>query len=839
MGIQLLIFIFDQTRSVRTFQAGWQCAWLIMLVFVIGPLRAAPAVTSPEELRTAEQIRALSTQQADLHNPVRLRGVVTFFDDRIPHKTFRFMQDETAGIYFYVDSSTNNPTLRPGQLVELEGETSAGSFAPVVISHRIRILGETNLPEAKPVNFEDLAMGQEDSQFVEIRGLVRAVRFDKLTSYYVIDLSTEQGQMNASIAQLPVADSEQLVDSKVRIKGVCMSRFNAQRQLLDVGLLVPLPEDLVIERPPPNNRQTMVVQPIKSLLQYTWRGNYGHRVKVNGTVTLRYSNRMYIQDDTEGLCVETLQKYPLPVGATVEVIGFPSEGEYAPLLQNGTYRLLAGPHAVKPDIITPDEALTGSHDCRLVQIQATLLDRARLGDEPSLVLQAYGVVFHAYLKAQGQNMNMNVDMQRLENGSKLSVTGVCVIDDFSEEWRATSFRLLMRSPGDVSVLEQPPWWTLTRLLWATGTLGAVLLAAFGWVGLLRRRVHQQTQIIEEKLQIEAAIKKRYLDLFENASDMVFTHDLNGCLTSINKAGEQLLLRPREKILTTELVDLIAENERPAAREWLKQLTSGVETPAMDWNFLSVTGQRLKLEVSSRLVEQAGRFIEVEGVARDVTARKRMEKEILEISNRQQQRLGHDLHDGVCQQLAAITVRAHILARNLKEKNSTDSSDAVEISNLIKESLVQTRAVAQGLFPVRLEENGLVAAVEELADSIGKLYNIKCSFSSSGILPTMHNDVAMHLHFIAQEAILNAAKHSQAGSISVRLWKENDDLILSVKDNGIGFQLADRARAGMGISIMRYRAGAIGAVLELDTQPGQGTLIVCRLRLQGDDPTKQT
>lgn len=232
-----------------------------------------------------------------------------------------------------------------------------------------------------------------------------------------------------------------------------------------------------------------------------------------------------------------------------------------------------------------------------------------------------------------------------------------------------------------------------------------------------------------------------------------------------------------------------------------------------------------------MVEQAGSFSEVEGIARDVTARKRMEKEILEISNREQKRLGHNLHDGVCQQLAAIAYRTHILARHLKEKNANESSEASDISSLINESLVQTRGVARGLFPVRLEEEGLVEAVEELTISIGKLYQKKCDFQSVGTLPTIHNSVAMHLYFIAQEAILNAAKHSQASVIKVRLQKENDDLVLSVQDDGVGLK-ADLDQAGMGIGIMRYRAKVVGAVLELHTQPGQGTQISCKYHLTG-------
>ena len=824
--------IIKLARTATTRTRAGTAASLIWLFTATGCFPASGADTSLKEIRTAEEVRRLSTQQADLHYPVRLRGVVTYYDVRIPTLAFRFIQDETAGIYFYEDGSTNNPPLRAGQLVEMEGETGAGSFAPVVTSHRIRILGEAALPAARPVNFEQLASGLEDSQFVEISGVVRSVRLEETSSNYVIELATGQGRLTVLANQLPVARSEELVDSTVRTKGVCITRFNSQRQLFDSWLLVPLPEDLVIEQPAPGDAESLPEQPIKSLMQYTWGGTYGHRVKVTGTVTLRYSNKMYVQDETEGLCVETRQTDSVPVGERVEVLGFPAKGEYTPLLQDGTYHRIARGPDLKPDIITPDAALTGAHDCRLVQIQATLLDRAEHSKEPFLVLQANGFVFHAYLKSQQQYL----DFGNLQNGSKLLVTGVCVIDDLGEnwnssrEWRAASFRLLLRSPADVAIVQQPPWWTLKKLVLALAILGVVLLSAFAWVGLLRRRVGQQTQIIEEKLAAEAALKERYLDLFENANDMVFTHDLAGHMTSINKAGERLLQYERSQILARDLTDLITEEQRTAARDWLKQVATGVEVPAVDWDFVNASGQKLKLEVSSRIVEQAGRFIEVEGIARDVTARKRMEKEILEISNREQQRMGHDLHDGVCQQLAAIAYRTHVLARHLKENNAADSLEASEISSLINDSLVQTRSVARGLFPVRLEEEGLTEAVEELTAGVSRLYKIKCDFSSSGAFPTIHNGVAMHLHFIAQEAILNAAKHSQAGSIAVRLEKDNEDLVLTVQDDGIGFHASATDKAGMGIGIMRYRAKVIGAVLELSSEPGRGTRVTCKYHL---------
>ena len=175
------------------------------------------------------------------------------------------------------------------------------------------------------------------------------------------------------------------------------------------------------------------------------------------------------------------------------------------------------------------------------------------------------------------------------NGSEVSVTGVCLIERGSswragESWRAKSFRILLRSPQDVVVLQSPPWWTLQKVLWIAGAMGLVTLAAFTWVVVLRRRVRQQTEIIRERLQMEAALKERYEDLFENANDMVFTHDLSGKITSINKSGERLLQRGRESILSKTLIELMAEDHRSAARQWLDQVVQGADVPAAEWDF---------------------------------------------------------------------------------------------------------------------------------------------------------------------------------------------------------------------------------------------------------------
>ncbi|HTV60997.1 MAG TPA: PAS domain S-box protein [Verrucomicrobiae bacterium] len=797
-------------------------AALLFLVFC-GALEAGGQERPTNELFTADQVRQLTQEQAALHYAVHLRGVVTFCD---PNNFYLFVQDKTAGIYFRLDPALGNPPLAAGQLIEIEGETDPGDFAPVVMADKVNILGAGTLPEADPVSFQQIASGQEDSQFVESHGIVRAARFDDQSGYFLVDIATGGGRLTAYARKLPLAQSGDLVDSTIAVRGVCVTEFNRRRQLFDIRLLVPRPTDLVIETAAPRNPFDAPTLPIEELLQFTPRGPYGHRVKVEGTVIYRQDDdAMYIEDAREGLYVETRQAGGLLPGDRVEVLGFPAKGEYTPMLQDAIFRKIgSGPQPV-PDAIGTDEALQGTHDCRLVRLEAKIIDRAPI--ERFLVLQTdTGFIFHAYLETKDGGM----DFANLENGDTVAVTGVCLIEtgtwQAGQTWRAKSFRILMRSNADVAVLKSPPWWNLQKLLWAVGILGVIVLAAFAWVANLRRRVQKQTRIIREKLRMEAALKGRYENLFENANDMVFTCDLTGRITSVNQTGEQLFRRPRDEIIAKRLTEFIPEEQRAAAEKWFDQMVQNAELPPQEWDFIDGQGQRVRLEIGARVVRQEGMTVEVEGIARDITERKRLEKEILEISNREQQRIGHDLHDGVCQQLAGIAYRMDILADQLQKKDFPEVSEAERIGGLINEAITQARSVARGLFPVHLEETGFLMALEDLAAHATNLFKTRCELFCEGPSPTLENAVAVHLYYIAQEAVLNAVKHGKAAHVIISLRQADSHFVLRIEDDGTGFKEANGSATGMGIRIMQYRAKTIGATLDLKSSPGNGTRLAC-------------
>ncbi|HSY44047.1 MAG TPA: hypothetical protein VK811_09045, partial [Candidatus Acidoferrum sp.] len=434
------------------------CRILIVLAILMGIPFCAGAQNTNEELRTVAAVRNLTVEQANEHRRVRLRGVVTFYAENF---FSRYIQDSTAGIYLS-DAGLPLVHLLPGQLVEVEGFTEPGEYAPSIVPQSIQVIDVAPLPEPKRVTYEQLASGINDSQFVEITGTVRSVQqLQDASKLYLMEIATGSGRLTVYAEALPVAQLQSMVDSTVRLRGVCATKFNHQRQLFAVRLMVPRLEDVVVESPAPQEPFAVPVHTIGSILQFNPKESYGHRLKVAGTVIyFEPGKTLFIQDGDHGMEVQTQDRDPLALGDQVEALGFVSQGDYTPALQDAIYRKISSGSPLPPAQLTPDQALMGTHDCQLVQLTGTLLDRAVGGTEKYLVVQNDGFIFHVYL-----NQTEKADpFAGLQNGSRISVTGVCRIDPgewlAGETWRAKSFWVELRSINDVSILAVPSWWTL-------------------------------------------------------------------------------------------------------------------------------------------------------------------------------------------------------------------------------------------------------------------------------------------------------------------------------------------------------------------------------------------
>src|SRR2546423_4386630 len=206
---------------------------------------------------------------------------------------------------------------------------------------------------------------------------------------------------------------------------------------------------------------------------------------------------------------------------------------------------------------------------------------------------------------------------------------------------------------------------------------------------------------------------------------------------------------------------------------------------------------------------------------------KLEKQIIEVSEYEQQRIGRDLHDGLCQFLAAIGCAVSSLKRDLKERDlDALATKASEIEKLLSESVEQARDLSHGLVPVPLDDTGLPAALHELAASTSRLLPVECTFESAGQTGVGQNGKASHLYRIAQEAIHNATKHGKAQKIDIRLSANASATSLSIADDGIGFSKNGNAANGVGISIMRYRANIMDGEFTIEGGADGGTIVSC-------------
>lgn len=498
---------------------------LFSLLLIALPARA-------ETIRTVAAIRSLSVQQTEQKIPVQLRGVLTFVDENLYS---RFLQDDTAGIYLKYPLNVAPPPLLPGQLVDVTGYASAGEYAPVVVVENIKVVGEAPLPAARAVTYEQLASGGEDSQFVEIHGIVRTVKKSETAPFFEIEIATGGGRLLVFSRDLPVLRADDLVDSQVRVRGVCSTKFNHKRQLFAICLMVPRADDLVVEVPAAQNPFEIPARSAGSLLQFTTHEKYGHRTKIAGTVTYFDPGKtIYLQDSEHGVQVQTKGTEPLAVGDHIEVLGFVSQGEYTPVLEDAVYRKISTGVGTLAVPVNTDGALTGNFDCDLVRVSARVIDRTRTGAEEFLLLQDGKLIFQASLKTT----NSDDSFEFVPNGSLVNVTGICRIDpgewSAGSEWRAKSFSILMRTPADVGVVEAPPWWTLKRVLWVAGALGFVAVLAFVWVAVLQRKVFQRTRELEVQIQKrELAERRREIEQERSRVAHDLHDDLGAGLTEVN------------------------------------------------------------------------------------------------------------------------------------------------------------------------------------------------------------------------------------------------------------------------------------------------------------------
>src|SRR5271157_5339654 len=712
------------------------------VILALAPVLFGQAVSASEAgklLTNAADVISLPEERAASQIKVQVTGTVTVEVPTLGGSFF--VQDATGGVF--VDNR-DGPMPAAGDVVRVSGVTEKGAYAPVITGPTFIKIGTAPLPPARPVSIDRFMSGAEDSQRVEISGIVRAAQMSETESNLDLAIASAGYRFHAFPRLPPGMDPQRLVGARVRLRGTAGAFFNqTQRRLTAVKLFMPLPEDFVVEARESIAPFTEPLLALNNIAQYRKDNRPGQRVHVKGRITYqRPGDELFLQDKSGGLCVKSRQIEVMSVGDMIEAVGFADFENFLPVLNDAVFRKTSEPRtALTPKAVTIQEVEDGLCHAALVTLKGKLLDGfVRQDRQPTSGKMRLRTV----LMMQGENFTFTAeteapdamsDFAGLRFGSIIEVSGVCFTES-GEDGKSRSFQILMPTGKNVQVLAKPSWLTPQRLLAGLGVLLVVSIAAVGW-----------TVMVSQK----------------NATLKVLVREKEKARLELREAHDQLEERVKERTAQLKL-----------------QITARKE---------------LELQSKATLAERT--------------------------------RLAQELHDTLEQALTGVALQLDTTTR-LFEKEPDGAKNHLEMArNLVAESQTEVHRSVWNLRCRALEKFDLPGALLMSSQQIAGGSNLRVEMKAQGRVRPLPETVEENLLRIAQEALLNVIKHSEATQTEIELDYGPKNIVLQVKDNGKGFAMDDCAgpREGhFGLLGISERAKRLHGETTFSSAPDAGTTV---------------
>jgi PAS domain S-box-containing protein len=358
-----------------------------------------------------------------------------------------------------------------------------------------------------------------------------------------------------------------------------------------------------------------------------------------------------------------------------------------------------------------------------------------------------------------------------------------------------------------------------------------------WIDELEQRARERTNALElevdERKQTEEQLRKtmqQLRQLAENITDAFWMRNVGDTrMVYVSPAYERIWGRSCKDLYRSPSgwIEAVHPEDRQRVAQAMTQQSAGEH--GAEYRIVRADGTvRWIRDRAFPIRDSAGAVIRIVGIAEDITDRRQLESEILEISDREQARLGQDLHDSLCQKLVSAAFDNNALKRRLATRELSETALVQQIGTVLDDAITEARTLARGLFPVQLEVDGLHVALQQLAAGVQSRTGIDCQAHCDESIVVRDNAFATHLYRIAQEAVNNAVKHAKARRISVRLNCTGGFIELTVTDDGLGIPPSLGKTGGMGLHTMQYRARTIGGALNISPGPNGGTIVSCRV-----------
>jgi PAS domain S-box-containing protein len=345
----------------------------------------------------------------------------------------------------------------------------------------------------------------------------------------------------------------------------------------------------------------------------------------------------------------------------------------------------------------------------------------------------------------------------------------------------------------------------------------------------RPMIHAVLKDITLRKLAQSALRRseqKYRVLVEAMNDGLVQGNDQGLITFVNDQFCEMVDRRKNEVIGRSILDFIHEADREVFRENILGKRSA-RASAYEIALVLPEGLKTGIVVSPRpLLDDQERITGFVAVFTDISERKHLERQILEISMKEQQRIGRDLHDDIGQILAGTGFLSESLVKKLSAKDVPEVHEAREITALLNQAKEHTRLLSRGLSPVEVDSGGLVAALERLAKTMENVFSVSCELTCDPSITINDSMVETQFHYIVQEAITNSIKHGKAGQITISLRNRRGFVRLDIEDDGSGIPDDVDPLKGMGLRIMQYRAKAIGATIKIGKNSRGGTSISC-------------